>query len=295
MNHKMMALWALLLVATGSSAAQLGDTTIVVKNPNRVTVKDTDNSMQIIIEGKEGDPSWNFSRMRTWNQRSMEITKEHTQFDFALSLPGMKQKRRREAMEYHLPTFFIGLSSALNTPSKMDTPVGSAVEIGFTPIACELPQIGRNVGVVAGMGFAWRNYRMSDDVRFLKQEQQVVLGDYPVGASPKFSRIKTFSMTVPLLLEVRTNKLRGGRFWMNMGPMLNISTYGSLKTRYRMNGEKQKEVDKHIHQQPVTVDFYASMGHNDIGVYFRYSPCNVLRTNYGPKFQSMSMGLSIGL
>jgi hypothetical protein len=73
---------------------------------------------------------------------------------------------------------------------------------------------------------------------------------------------------------------------------LSVNTYGSLKTRYTdENGAKHKYFNKNIHQTPVTVDFKGELNFGVIGVYVKYSPCNVLQSQYGPKFQSLSMGI----
>ena len=52
---------------------------------------------------------------------------------------------------------------------------------------------------------------------------------------------------------------------------MNINTYASLKTRYTTaEGKKCKDVDKGLHQVPVTVDFMGQIGYDILGAYIKY-------------------------
>lgn len=67
--------------------------------------------------------------------------------------------------------------------------------------------------------------------------------------------------------------------------------YCSLKTRYKLDGESYKITDNNIHQTPVTVDLQASFQCKIIGIYVKYSPCQILDAAYGPKFSALSAGI----
>ena len=64
-----------------------------------------------------------------------------------------------------------------------------------------------------------------------------------------------------------------------------------MKTRYTLNGEKHKEKTNDVHHQKVTVDFRATLAYDDIGIYVKYSPCNVLKSDFAPKFSGISTGI----
>ena len=71
----------------------------------------------------------------------------------------------------------------------------------------------------------------------------------------------------------------------------NFNTHASLKTRYKLDGESYKITDNNIHQTPVTVDLQASFQCKIIGIYVKYSPCQILDAAYGPKFSALSAGI----
>ena len=76
--------------------------------------------------------------------------------------------------------------------------------------------------------------------------------------------------------------------------LVNFNTRGRINTRFALEGELVKEKLKDINIAPVTVDFKAELNFRFVGLYFKYSPCNVLNSNFGPEFKPMSAGLLFG-
>jgi hypothetical protein len=132
---------------------------------------------------------------------------------------------------------------------------------------------------------------MTGNTRFVKEANNLVLDNYPEGADVKFSRLKTFSISVPVMLNQAINH----HVAISLGTVINTNTYGSLKTRYTLGDEKMVEKSKNIHQNRTTVDFTAILRFKQIGIYAKYSPSNVLNTEFGPKFNSYSAGISLYL
>ena len=143
-----------------------------------------------------------------------------------------------------------------------------------------------------GVGTNWKNFRMTDEVRFDREPNgNTVLTGYPEGVHIGFSRVKVFSWTVPFEVKCYlTDELS-----LSASSILNFNTYASLKTRYTTpEGQGVKELDTHLHQNPVTVDFMGHVKYGAFGLYVKYSPCNVFESGKGPKFQSWSTGITFG-
>ena len=115
---------------------------------------------------------------------------------------------------------------------------------------------------------------------------KVKLGGYPEGASPKFSRVKVFSLSFPLLYEHKFNRQWG----LGIGPVFNWNTYGSIKTRFKKDGDNQKLVEKHIGHRKFTIDAMFILENPIVDLYMKYSPMDVLKDN-DLKFQSLSIGI----
>lgn len=180
--------------------------------------------------------------------------------------------------------------NALDAPDNMDVDMGASYELMWDNILkFSYHVVPYTTSVSLGFGMTWRNYRMTGRTRFIQEGDNLVLGDYPEGAEIKFSRLKVFSLTVPLMI----NQSLGRKVVLSVGPVINFNTHGSLKTRYTLGGEKVKETGKNIHQNRVTVDLMAKLRFRSIGVYAKYSPSDMLNTEFGPKFRSFSTGITL--
>ena len=126
---------------------------------------------------------------------------------------------------------------------------------------------------------------MTGRTRFIQEGDNLVLGDYPEGAEIKFSRLKVFSLTVPLMI----NQSLGSE----SGSQRRAGHHGSLKTRYTLGGEKVKEKSNNIHQKSMTIDLMTKLRFKSIGMYAKYSPSDMLNTEFGPKFRSFSTGITL--
>jgi len=298
MKKKMMLLAICMIVFLRANATEMNDTVIVVEQPQKVIIRETSQTMEVNVEGKKGNPDYRLQRMRAL-QDEITVVKESSNWNFSLPFQNINKDDGKRSdyrkVKCHLPDFAFGFSSALDGSKSLTTPLGSSVEFSFYPVEFTGPTIAKNLGFATGLGFAWRNYRMTGHTRFLKQDDQLVLSSYPDGADIEFSRIKTFSLVVPVLMEWQQLLNNRKHFWLNGGMLVNFNTYSSCKTRYKLEGREVKEFDKNIHEQPVTLDLYTSFGFNDVGLYLRYSPFHVLRGDYSPTFSSLSFGILIDL
>ena len=79
---------------------------------------------------------------------------------------------------------------------------------------------------------------------------------------------------------------------MAIGPELYFTPHASMKTRY---DSKNRIVDNYIHHNRFSMDLGAEFMVNHVGIYYKYNPFSVLNTDFGPKFQSMTVGVKLNL
>lgn len=282
------------MMVTATTAFAAENDTLIIEKPQRVTIITGDSLQSIRVKGKEGDSHFDYQntiQLIDSNYVSTE-TYNNTLWDL---MPFAKKKdgEKRGKMEFALiASFGVGFTSAVGTTDGVSIPVGPSWELMWDIAQIRArPWKERNHYFITGFGLDWRNYRMTDQNRFVEQaDGQIVVVPYPEGSNPKFSRIKVLSLTVPFTYGYYPYKhglFRG----FEVGPVLNFNVYSSIKTRYSINGENQKDFTKGLHRNPITVDFMAKLQMYHFGFYAKYSPCNVLDTTYGPKFQSVSFGL----
>lgn len=299
-NMKRMKIMAvcsfLLLGGLSGRAAESADTVVVIDKPERVVFTDRGNRISLDIQEK--DPMRRFTYVKQLNPGKSDTLVVRERSDWEISLPFItKKKRKSHNFDGHWAGIGFGVCNAahtatggLNGQRGVNTTMGNSYEICWNIINFDFAPWKNGWGLVSGIGIDWRNYRMTGHERFVKKNDNLQVENYPEGADIEFSRIKTFSVTVPALIEWQSPRGRNSYFF-SAGAIVCLNTYGSVKTRYKLEGKKYKEFDKNIHENPLTVDFTVMAGIRGFGAYFKYSPCNVLQTDYGPRFSAMSAGL----
>lgn len=259
--------------------------------------------MQSTVITKEGGYTFKIQQQSVFKETRTVYKETNMSWDF--NVPFIKQEKQREKryrsyadFQFNLLSnleFGMGLVQAHSQAPGMDVNFGNAGwEFFLNNIFDWEYRPFNKTHLYLGFGVDWKNYRMRGENRFLKKDNKLVIAPYPDGADIKFSRVKVFSITLDLMLRQDINR----NISIEAGPIVNFNTKASIKTRYTIGSGKEKEGFKekssNIHQSPVTVDFKAQLNISPIGFYFKYSPSNVLDTNYGPEFKSMSAGLTIG-
>ena len=220
---------------------------------------------------KETDSSWDFEIPFLNNHKDNENWS--------------KQSRGRFIVD---PTFGFGVIGTTEAGENVNLPFGNgSFEYLLDNIVGLEYRTTRNSYLGVRFGLSWRNFRMIGSNRFIKDGDNILITNYPDGADIDYSRIRTFDLTLSFMYGYKFNKYVS----MRVGPVVNFNTGGNIKTRYSLNGESFKEKQKEINIAPVTVDLKAELNFRFVGLYFKYSPCNVLNTEFGPEFKSMSAGL----
>ena len=290
MNKFLVLALSLLIGSLGGYANTLQDTIIVVNNAKKVTIEKKRNSMFVKVEGSDDNPDYFYSqRMEVDSTAAVIIEENNADWDFNIPFINKKSKTKKYRRNLCVGGFGFGVVNAMDAPEGMDVDMGSSYELSLDHLLRFNYNILPTTSVSMGFGMTWRNYRMTGSTRFIKEGDKLFLGAYPEGADIKFSRLKVFSLTVPFMI----NQSLGRKVVFSVGPVVNFNTHASLKTRYTLNGEKVKETDNKIHQNRMTFDLMAKLRFNSLGVYAKYSPSDMLNTEFGPKFRSFSAGITL--
>ena len=179
--------------------------------------------------------------------------------------------------------FVIGWDNA----SGIDVNMGRSIDIGWLNVFGAKFKTRYGQRITAGVGIDWRNFKLHNDFRFHQDGDILSITPYPEGAESKSSRVKVFSLTVPVLVRQRLFSTVD----IFAGPVVNFNLHASVETTYKLNGEKVKESSNKIHPVPVTVDILGGIKWKFIGAYVRYSPCHVLQERYAPSFTPFTTGI----
>ncbi|MDE6683152.1 MAG: hypothetical protein K2J87_06985 [Muribaculaceae bacterium] len=189
----------------------------------------------------------------------------------------------------------LGLSSANGQPHPKGLQWSKSIEIGWLS-AVNLSYSSRSSSISLGVGFDWRNYRISTSDRLLTLDRNGILNwaEFKDGGRGKGSRIKFFSIQFPLLYEYAIPK---SSVTIKAGPIFNLNTYASVKTDFFNENGNQTSYSSHLSSQRLfTVDLFANISFcRLVGIYFRYSPLRVLNTDEGINFHPLTLGVTLGI
>lgn len=290
MNKFLVLALSLLIGGLGSYANTVQDTIIVVNQAKKVTIEKKHKSMAVKVEGSAENPDYFYSqRMEVDSTAAVIIEEKIADWDFNIPFINKNSKTKKYRGNLCVGGFGFGVVNAIETSEGMDMDMGASYEFSLDHLLRFNYNVLPATSVSMGFGMTWRNYRMTGRTRFIKEGDKLVLGAYPEGSDIKFSRLKVFSLTVPFMI----NQSLGRKVVFSVGPVVNFNTHASLKTRYTLNGEKVKEKNNNIHQNRMTVDLMAKLRFNSLGVYAKYSPSDMLNTDFGPKFRSFSTGITL--
>jgi len=145
----------------------------------------------------------------------------------------------------------------------------------------------------AGLGFTARSYGLGTHKMFTKNGSTIGVGDYPEGSDYRRSSLYVGSLSVPFFYTHDFGKK--SHFKLTLGPVVNFNLFGSISNRYETSDDNFdytiEAKASSIGQRPVTVDFMGVLRFYGIGLYMKYSPQSVLKTDRGPQFRALSFGL----
>jgi len=190
-------------------------------------------------------------------------------------------------------SFSFGFITGMNQADGVSINMGESYEMEWGNIISARAKVCNTGFFRIGLGLDWRNYRMTNEKMFNKNTEtnKISITAFPEGKEPVFSRVHTFSLSIP----IKYYQMIGKNVVFAIGPELYFTPHGSIKNRYKVDGKKYREIDTNIHHNRFSVGVGAELSVRGIGVYYKYNPMNVLDTDYGPKFSSMTVGLKVGL
>lgn len=295
MSKKIYTLIVLALL-TSNAFAQQETTREVFLEPHEVIIESSNDSMSVTIHGRQGEPNFHYNQTVVLAQDEVTVTRESRTDIIEFNIPFSKKKKkehpyRHSFCEVNMRGFGVGFVDALDTPEGMSVDMGASYELMVPSIIEWAWYPGpSSFNLSIGVGLNWKNYRMTDRNRFIPTGNDIVIGPYPEGAAIEFSRLKVFSWMVPMMMSYEFND------WLELrlGPVVNINTKATLKTRYSLEGKGKKETHNLQHYNRLTVDLMGVISINNLDYYVKYSPCEVLDIDYGPNFKGISTGLILG-
>lgn len=282
----LIALASLLSATAGATTAERSDTTIIYQGME-VTIGGDETSLSVDVKDSKGNNvsqvyvsnSDSTARVQTWNVDD--------RFTFSDLLPSNWGGRAKSSFSAHSDYFYVGFNKAIG--GDVDNEVWYSTEIGFNVISHEHAH-GANHGIWYGLGFNWRNWRLSDDRMFTYRDKKVTANAAPDTMDIDFSRLRTFRFNIPVAYEWQN--LGGKPFFIQVGAEAEISPMVRLKTTYKsVSGDDRTIRHNDIRHNILGCSVFATLGYKDWALYARYIPTPLFSSKRGPDFTALTFGI----
>lgn len=220
---------------------------------------------------------------------------------------GQSYERRKHIRTINIPVptwdrdfsaHWAGFGMGFNSFTGDDLPLrkGNSLEYNLNFMEFSLPFSRYNWAIVTGAGIRWNRYRLDTDAYLMEVDGVTQLVPVTDDMDFKKSKLNTTSITIPVLLEWQTRKVRHRpRFFISGGVVGVVKTMSSSKVTYLNNKGKSKteKMDGGMNLRPVTMDLLLQAGVGCMGLYFKYSPIESFESDKGPKVNPLSFGIQI--
>lgn len=284
---------AFLTAAIAANAEEKTDTLLVTLNPSTTVITEESNGFTVTVVDKDNATTvYQKEFAQNSSIKSRQSNFDFNETTFKEGVVGLKAGSKH----WNVITggLGIGLVYPSGQPAGLNLQWNKSFEISWVN-ALAVEYVNRGFGVSLGIGFDWRNYKMTTSNRMnLNGEGGIKHDTYPEGMQPRSSRIKVFSLGIPLLLSQKFGRSGMG---ITAGAILNFNTHASLKTCYRTpEGNEMEEYAEDFHHRRVTVDLLGCLQFwKSCGIYVRYSPQSVLQGHNSPQFNPISAGIMLFL
>ncbi|MBQ9888925.1 MAG: hypothetical protein IJM41_06755 [Bacteroidales bacterium] len=183
----------------------------------------------------------------------------------------------------------LGMVYAAGGPEQMKSAHGLDFCLDFFSFQYEL---GPSLYLDTSLGVEEKAFRIKGDEQFMVEDGILTFVPYPEMAKPKFSAFAAYSINVAAGLRYDL----GNGLGLAFTPILGVPVVSRLKTKYRIDGDKQKDKSRETGLlNPVTCDLrlMLTFPNGSSGFYFKYSPTPLIKEARGPQFTNFSFGIII--
>lgn len=281
------------------------DTIVANVHVDSVMVTHADNKVTVSLKGIDGNPDQTITYDQPLEKNRVTKTTQSRSVktfwdDCDDAIEVVKLRSSNGKWDAIIGGLGFGFNTALGKPAEMQTQMMKSWDIQWLYVIGARYHIGKTRNSINfGLGLDWRNYKSTLGTWFVHGANGGIDIVQPSsdGIQPDFSRIKIFSLTIPVLYKqtLPFNFPHNGRMWLAFGPIVNFNTHASIRTKWEGEDERTMQQSTNFSgRRKVTVDGLAIIGINSwLGIYFRYSPMKQLKDG-SPQFSSFTTGLTFG-
>ena len=273
------------MMAAVTMSAQTPDTVTVIEAPNQVIITETTTGTRVKVVGQKDNEDFSY----TYTVQHASNDTVHTTSDWELNFPFKKSSNK----EYHWSIVCSGLYFGGGVSTSYDL-INNSFNWGILNFA------GLNYNTLhgqqfsIGVGYDNKRFSLKRPNCFVMDEATNIVGieSYPEGTVDRSSVLSVRAIQFPLQFQ----QFLGKDFHITIGGTMNWNVYAKCNTHYKINKTHYDVSYRGIKQNKLTFDVYGALSYNRIGIYCRYSPCNVFKKGFGPEIKNTwTLGVAIAL
>lgn len=288
-----LSLSLLLSLAIASQAQERNDTICSEHNIDEVVISESQNNITVSVKGTNSDGAFKNEYVTVIPDSVTMLSSQYERRGFAnIKLCTSDTTRHWTHEIIGGGSLLLGFMTTTNTPEGMNLNNGRVSELSWLDMIYYQTKLrNSHHSFSVGFGLSWRSFSLLNSQAFAIEDNKVTFGDYQGSATLKRSRLKVFSLSVPVLWNWEFCKKHN----LKLGPIVNFNTHASLKTTTK-SGDSEWDISTNdIAKRPVTVDLYGAIElYGDFGVYVRYSPMSIFKTERAPEMRPLSFGIVFG-
>jgi len=216
----------------------------------------------------------------------------------------IKRDKKKDKFNGHWKGLELGVNGYL-TPnndleygseySLLDQKYQKSINVNLNFYEQNFSLVKNHLGLVTGLGLSWNNYRYDNDVRLTKENDKLVLfRDNTEGTTYEKSKLVNTYLTLPLMLEVQSNRYSKVNSFHLTGGLVGGWRIGTHAKYVYDDGSRQKDKDRDdFYMNPFKLDAIAKIGWGVINLYATYSLTPMFQKNKGPELYPFSVGICL--
>lgn len=278
-------------------------------------------SAQEIFYGKEYGDDWTHFKAGTVSDTingndttrikmgRREVVIIETEGEKNIKIIELEETRERETrrspsnFKGHWSGLELGLNTFLTSDNSMSLPVeysfmeiydGRSRNWNLNFIQYDIGIARDQFGLVTGMGLEVSNYRFRNNNTIRIVDGVVEPLEYDPALDR--SRLRTYYLTIPLILEVQFPgyESKHRRMHLSAGVITSVRIGSNTRVVYRENSSKQRERNKDdFYLTPFRYGFTARAGIRSINLFANYYMTPLFREGKGPELYPVSIGFSL--
>ena len=277
-----------------AAAQEANDTVKVIENADRVIVERTGDTTSVEVKYNDNDTDRIF-RYDVAIESDESSKRLDFPSDWGMDLPFVniepKQSAADSVRKNTVKRYFVGLNHLYfgwRFNYKGNAGIDNCFEYGIRNLIGAIWK-RRGAEFETGFGISGRRYLASEGLAFVKIGDRLSTAPVPEGTDVIHSRTDILTLHVPLIYNQKIYR----SLTSSIGAIVNFNTYADAYNELQTGNITMKNRIKGLHQNFLTVDAFAALQLDGIGIYATWSPMRAFDRQYGPELRSWSLGLEL--